>query len=139
MKIKLLDGGIMPTRAHFDDAGIDFYCPKQVAIGPMESVVVDLRVAVQIPVGYCGEMLSKSGLNINHNIQCTGLLVDSSFRGTLKVRMVNNSLTPYLFNKGDKIVQMKISPCSLFDLEPVDNLDPSVSGRDENGYGSSGK
>lgn len=140
MKVKVYDGGYMPERAHFDDAGIDLRTPEAFVLeGHGGSHVVDLQVAVQIPIGYFGKLESKSGLNVNYNIQITGGVIDSGFRGTIKVRVTNNGPTPYIFGKGDKLVQMVLIPVGLFDLEQVDDLDSSESGRDMSGWGSTGR
>lgn len=143
MKYKVLEGGFAPTRAHFDDAGIDLRTPETFMLAaagePGDSAVIDTKVAFQIPIGYFGKIEAKSGLNVNHNIRSTGGVIDSGFRGTIRVRITNYGHDPYIFKKGDKITQMVLIPCGLFDLEKVDELDPSESGRDENGWGSTGK
>lgn len=139
MKVKVLEGGHMPERAHFDDAGIDFFTPEGFTLAPFDSRVVDLKVAVQIPIGYFGKLESKSGLNVKHGVVSCGGVIDSGFRGSIKVRIMNQGEDPYTFEKGDKIVQMVLLPCGLFDLERVDKLDPSESGRDNSGWGSTGK
>lgn len=140
MKFKILDGGYLPTRAHFDDAGIDFRTPETFTLAPNGGAkVVDLKVAVQIPIGYFGKMESKSGLMTQKGVVCAGGIVDSGFRGTIKVRMVNNGKESYTFEKGDKVVQMVLIPCGLFDIEEVDELDESASGRNKSGWGSTGR
>lgn len=140
MKVMIEDGGYMPQRAHFDDAGIDFRTPEEFTLQPhVGSHVVDLKVRVQIPVGYFGKMESKSGLNVNHNIQSTGGVIDSGFRGSIKCRITNNGDQAYTFKQGDKIVQMVLIPVLLADLQQVPMLDDSISGRDEAGWGSTGR
>lgn len=139
MKYTLFHGGYPPKKAHFDDAGYDFRAPTALTLKAHTSAVIDLRVGVQIPIGYFGKLESKSGLNILHNIQCTGGVIDSGYRGHIMVRMTNSSDEEYRFERGDKIVQMVVQPCGHFDLEEVDELDPSESGRDANGYGSTGR
>lgn len=140
MKFKILDGGFLPTRAHFDDAGIDFRTPETFTLAPNGGAkVIDLKVAVQIPIGYFGKMESKSGLITQKGVTCAGGIVDSGFRGTIKVRMINNGDEPYTFEKGDKVVQMVLIPCGLFDIEPKEELDLSDSGRNESGWGSTGR
>ena len=84
-------------------------------------------------------MESKSGLMVKSGVVCAGGVIDSGFRGTIKVRMINNGDEPYTFEKGDKVVQMVLIPCGLFDLEEVDELDESAYGRNESGFGSTGK
>lgn len=144
MKYKVLEGGFEPKRAHFDDAGIDFRSPESFVLEPAgqpgDSHVVDLRVAVEIPIGYFGKMESKSGLMVNHSVCCGGGVIDSGFRGTIKVRMINHDPEyAYAFERGDKVVQMVVQPVLLCTLDKVDELDPSDSGRNESGWGSTGK
>lgn len=139
MKVKIEENGYMPMRAHFDDAGIDFRTPEEFTLNPLESHVVELNVKVQIPVGYFGKMESKSGLMVNHGVVCMGGVIDSGFRGNIKVRMMNLSDKPYTFRKGDKVVQMVLIPVLLADIESVETLDVSESGRETSGYGSTGR
>lgn len=143
MKVKVEKGGYMPERAHFDDAGIDFRTPEEFTLGPAGSDtdqrVVDLKVHVEIPIGYYGKLESKSGLMVNHGVCSMGGVIDSGFRGTVKVMMINHSHTPYHFDQGDKVVQMVIQPALLATLETADALRRSESGRDASGWGSTGK
>lgn len=139
MKVKIEENGYMPMRAHFDDAGIDFRTPEEFTLKPLESHVVDLNVKVQIPVGYFGKLESKSGLMVNHGVVCMGGVIDSGFRGNIKVRMMNLSDKSYTFHKGDKLVQMVLIPVLLADIESVETLDVSESGRETSGYGSTGR
>ena len=139
MNVKVFDGGYMPRRAHFDDAGIDLLTPEGFTLRPGESRVVDLKVGFEIPVGYFGKLESKSGLNVNHGVICPGGVIDSGFRGSVTVRMLNTGSKDYTFMRGDKVVQMVLIPVLLADLNEVDELTPSESGRDNSGYGSTGR
>lgn len=143
MKVKIVkdDGlsGYRPVRAHFDDAGIDFFAPKEFTVPARGSYLIDLMVEVQIPIGYFGKMESKSGLMTKHGVVCAGGVIDSGFRGSIKVRMENHGDEDYHFNQGDKVVQMVIMPCLLDTCTIVPYLDPSESGRDASGWGSTGR
>lgn len=126
-------------RAHWDDAGIDFRTPEGFTLHAGEQRIVDTGVAVQIPIGYYGKMESKSGLMVNHGIICLGGVIDSGFRGHIKVRMWNTWQEDYTFEQGDKLVQMVLIPTLLLEPMEAGKLEDSLSGRDENGYGSSGR
>ena len=76
---------------------------------------------------------------VNHGIICMGGVVDSGFRGTIKVRMYNTSDKDYTFEAGDKLVQMVLMPVLLADLEQVEKLDAADFGRNESGWGSTGR
>ena len=139
MKISLEPWAYEPVKGHFDDAGIDLRTPFDFTLGAGESAIIDTGVHVQIPIGYFGKIESKSGLNIKHNILTGHGVIDSGFRGTIVVRITNNGIETYNFKAGDKICQIVLIPVLLADLEIVDSLDDSISGRDNDGYGSTGR
>lgn len=138
MKVKLLsEDAYTPERAHRDDAGADLRTPVKFVLGAHESAVVDFGLAVEIPPGYYGELMSKSGLNVKHNIQCMGGVIDSGYTGTIKGRITNNGDYDYEFERGDKVMQLVIKPCLCCDVTVVDELDDSERGTD--GFGSTGR
>lgn len=139
MKYKLTKDAYPIDRAHFDDAGIDIRTPEGFTLHAGEQRKVDTGVSVQIPIGYYGKMESKSGLMVNHGVICMGGVVDSGFRGTIKVRMWNTSHEDYTFEKGDKLVQMVLIPTLLDIPELSADLEMSESGRDDSGFGSTGR
>lgn len=136
MKIKLLENGIMPTKAHESDAGYDLYSTEDVMLYARGSVIIDTEVCMQIPHGYAGLLVSKSGLNVKYGITSTGL-IDAGYTGTIKVKLYNNSNDDYWICKGDKISQIMILPIFKEDLEIVESLEDTDRGT--NGFGSSGR
>lgn len=138
MKVIVENGCFKPTRAHEFDAGLDLYSPVNISIPPQTSAVIDTGVHVEIPHGYGGFLISKSGLNVNHGIVSTGL-IDSGYQGSIKVKLYNHDPNKtYTVNKGDKITQLVISPCALIDIEYVDSFDEETE-RGSNGFGSTGR
>lgn len=139
MKVALDTGAVMPTRAHRLDAGLDLYCRKDdemAVLMPQSSHIFDTGVHVQIPAGYVGLLLSKSGLNVKHGITSEGV-IDTGYTGAIMVKLYNNSDEPYVIKPGEKITQLVIVPCALFDTELVPYLEETERG--ENGFGSTGK
>ncbi len=137
MKVKLSEGAFVPERAHKEDAGLDLRTPVPFILGAHESYVVDFGVAVEIPVGYYGELMSKSGLNVKHNIQSAGGVTDSGYTGTIRGRITNNGDYDYEFKRGDKVMQLVVKPCLCCDVTVVDELGDSERGAD--GFGSTGR
>ena len=134
--VKLDMGAIMPTRAYPTDAGLDLYTPIECAIAPKNGAVIDTGVHVAIPNGYVGFLKSKSGLNVKRGITSEGV-IDSSYRGSIVVKLYNNSPVVQTFNKGDKITQLVLLPIITPELELVDELDETDRG--SNGFGSTGR
>lgn len=136
IKVVLDVGAKKPTRAHECDAGLDLYSREQVVIYPGESHIFDTGVHMDIPFGYCGLLVSKSGLNTKHGITSTGL-IDCGYTGSIRVKLYNSGHEPYMVSAGDKISQIVIMPVVLHDCKVVDEL--ADTDRGDNGFGSSGK
>lgn len=136
LKVMLDDGATMPTRAHETDAGLDLYSRENKWIHMRGSAIFDTGVHVQIPAGYVGILKSKSGLNVNHGLTSDGV-IDSGYTGSIRVKLYNNSDTPYVINKGDKISQLVILPIETPLLQLVDEFESTERG--DNGFGSSGR
>ena len=136
IKVMLDEGAKMPTKAHESDAGYDIYAPEPFGVVPKGSWTIDTGVHMLIPEGYVGMIKSKSGLNVNHGLRCEGV-VDSSYTGSIRVKMYNDSNMPYIFEEGDKVTQIVLLPIPETKLVQVDSLEETERG--SNGFGSSGR
>lgn len=147
MKIMLDEGAKMPTRAHPYDAGLDLYTPFAVCVPETRYseffdeveigyAIIDTGVHVQIPEGYVGFVMSKSGLNVKHGLTAEGV-IDANYTGSITVKLYNHATEEYYFDAGDKIAQLVIVPCLLPELELVDSLEETDRG--DNGFGSTGR
>lgn len=136
MKIMLDNGAHMPERAHDTDAGIDIKAMGEHIIPAYGSRVIKTGVHVQLPHGYAGLFISKSGLNVKQNITSTGL-IDEGYTGELIVKLYNHGRAAYVVHDGDKITQLVILPVAYEALEVVGSLDDSERG--DGGFGSTGR
>lgn len=136
LKIQLDDGAIMPERAYPEDAGLDLFTPKTVQIQARGSRTIDTGVHVQLPKGTAGVLMSKSGLNVNHNITSTGL-IDEGYTGSIKVKLYNHGDHGVRITEGGKISQLVIVPVQ----RPVPIQVEQITGgeRGAGGFGSTGK
>ena len=137
MKIVLDEGSYIPQKAHNADAGYDLRTPERVVIHRHDSVTIDTGVHIDIPISWFGKLESKSGLNANHHIVCLGGVIDSGYTGSIKVTLYNLGEQDYIFEKGDKIVQLIFMTRGTFSLTQVDELEETERG--DNGFGSTGK
>lgn len=133
--ITLDPGAYIPTKAYDNDAGFDLKTREDFTVPAGGSYTTDTGVHMALPDGYCGLVVAKSGLNVKHGITSTGLL-DSGFRGSLKIKLYNYSKYDYQFKAGEKISQLVILPIPVVDLEVVEELDDTE--RSDRGFGSSG-
>lgn len=137
MKIVLDEGCYVPQKAHQADAGYDLRTPKRVVIHRHDSATIDTGVHIDIPNGWFGKIESKSGLNANQHVVCLGGVIDSGYTGSIKVTLYNLGEQDYIFEEGDKIVQLIFMQCGNFSLTQVDELEKTERGN--NGFGSTGK
>ena len=136
MKIKLDVGARVPIRAHGTDAGYDLCTREDKVIAGGECAVFDTGVHVQLPKGTAGVLMSKSGLNVMHDITSTGL-IDEGYTGSIRVKLYNHGSEPYKVSAGDKVSQLVVIPVHTPKLEVVKSLEETERG--DNGFGSSGK
>ncbi len=137
LKIKKLNQeAIIPNYSYDDDAGFDLFSVEDLEIKPNQRVQVPTGIALQIPIGFVGLIWDKSGLSHNFGLKTLGGVVDSGYRGEVKVGIVNLSDEIYVVKKGQKIAQMIIQQKETCEIEEVDELDNSERG--EGGFGSSG-
>lgn len=147
-------GAKLPVRAHDSDAGADLFCwldtwannspffvhnaatvESKLVIPPGKQMLVDTGVAMKIPVGYAGFVDVRSSQR-NRGITSWGTgIIDSEYRGNIKVVLYNGSDKHYEINKGDKIAQIVIKKVEL--VEFVDMWNDSDRGT--GGFGSTGK
>lgn len=136
MKVKLDPGAKMPTRAHDMDAGYDLYSRTEQWIPPYGSGVFDTGVHIEIPEGFAGVLISKSGLNVKKDLTSTGL-IDAGYTGSIVVKLYNHDNKAKRIKAGDKISQLIIITVLTPKLEQVAELEETERG--DQGFGSSGE
>lgn len=126
----------IPTYANPKDAGMDFYSVVDINILPNKRVACDTGIAMAIPAGYVGLIWDKSGVAFNGGIKTMGGVIDSTYRGEIKIILKNLSDKEYAIKKGDKIAQMLIQKVEAPVIEEVGELDDTARG--EGRFGSTG-
>jgi len=127
-----------PQRKTVGSAGFDLYACENKVIRSQHRSLVSTGLKIQIPLDCYARIASRSGLAVSE-IDVGAGVVDSDYRGELKVLLINNSTNDYHVDKGDRIAQLVIEKIYKDDFEVVDEdvLDNSVRG--EGGFGSTGK
>jgi dUTP pyrophosphatase len=135
---RLRDDAVVPTRAYAGDAGLDLASCERVELGPGERATVATGLAVAIPDGYAGFVQPRSGLASRHGITIVNTpgLVDSGYRGELKVILLNTDATEvFVVEPGMRIAQLVVMQVPEIDPIEVDELPASERGA--RGFGSS--
>lgn len=130
-----------PARTRPGDAAYDLRAVEPFTLAPGERAVVPTGVAVAVPEGAAGLVVPRSGLAAKHGISVVNGpgLIDPSYRGEVKVVLVNLGQEPFEGAAGDRIAQLLLVPCLTPELRTVEELPPSHDGRGEAGFGSSGR
>lgn len=141
LRFKALDErAILPEAAHPGDAGFDLHSIAQVELGPGERAAIPTGLAVEIPQGWAGLVLPRSGNALRHGIALVNApgLIDSGYRGEIRVLLLNTDAhSGFGIAPGDRIAQLVLvahgSPQPVW----VDEL--SDSDRSTGGFGSTGR
>lgn len=139
IRVNIIDpDGRLPERSNPSDAGADLFSAEKLMIHPGERATVTTCIAMEIPVGFYGRIAPRSGLASKHGIDVLAGVVDSSYRGELKVVLLNTDRhNTFFVEKGDRIAQIIIE--GHFNLPIVEAETLSDSGRGVGGFGSTGR
>ena len=141
VKIKVDHPDLWPVRAHDTDAGADLRATYNHCIMPGQQQLVDTGVAIKIPRGFTGMVFNRSsqgkiGVQIANGVG----IIDSDYRGTIKVLLKNTGTIPYEIKGRDtRIAQLVLVPIILPGF--VEHLESEVwddTIRGEGGFGSTG-
>lgn len=136
IKVKLLDkNAILPTKANPTDAGFDLYSVEEGTIYPNSVTVIGTGVSMAIPTGFFGLIKPRSGMSFKNGVSALAGVIDSDFRGEIKVILTSESEIRY--KVGARVAQIVIIPIPSFSM--VEAVDLSETNRGEGGFGSSGK
>jgi len=113
-------------------AGIDIPTTHDGQVLPNQTVLFGTGVKVEIPQDYCGRLLARSSVR-KHGIIIDGV-IDSDYRGEVKIGVTNCSNTTYIINSNKPIAQLLIMPVLMCDVVRVERL--SETERGEGGFGS---
>ena len=131
-------------RADDGSAGVDLINNGEtVVIAPNGgTAVLGTGVHVEIPVGYWGLLAARSSLGFKSTTLLTNSIgvIDSTYRGEIKARLINLGIEPVTIERGERFCQLIITNCYLGNWHSVDKLDDlSETVRGQGGFGSSGR
>lgn len=136
---KLIPNAEMPRYATEGAACFDLKSVEDGVLREFDKKVYRTGLAFEVPEGYVMLIFSRSGQGFNQSIRlsnCVGV-VDSDYRGEVKVALHKDSAFSAIVSRGDRIAQAMIVPAIQVDLEEVDAL--TETNRGSNGFGSTGR
>ena len=131
-------GADLPTRAHPTDAGLDLCAAETTHIPPRVVTLVPTGIAVAIPAGHVGLLIARSSLAVKKAMTlANGVgIIDSDYRGEIKIPIIPLDGCHNLIQAGQKIAQLIIIPTARPTVEVVSELPESARGL--GGFGSTG-
>ena len=132
-----VSGGSIPKYAHTGDAGADLTASQKMLIPPRDRLLVTTGIHLEIPEGHVGLIWPRSGLAVKKGIDCGAGVIDSHYRGEVKVLLFNHSEKEFQIEQGDRIAQLLIQKVERVQFLPADQL--SETTRSQMGFGSTGK
>ena len=141
---KLRENAILPTRGTALAAGVDLYAllpdgQDSAAVAPQGKYLFPTGIAVEIPEGYVGLVFARSGIATKRQLapaNCVGV-IDSDYRGELRVFLQNNGTETQTVENGERIAQLVLLPYLPIEFDEVADLPETARG--EGGFGSTGR
>ncbi len=142
IKVKKVNKGAkLPFRATSGSAGADLFAclTDDIVLKPNERMLIPTGLAIELKSTDCGAFIFprssvsyKSGVSLAN---CVGV-VDSDYRGEIKVPLINHSSSDFIIHDGDRIAQLVVLPVIIPEFIESESLDDTVRG--EGGFGSTG-
>ena len=139
LKIKKLDEkAIIPTYGTEYSAGADLYAllDEDLEIKPGETVMIKTGLAMAIPTGYVGLIYARSSLGSKKGLAPANKVgvIDSDYRGEIKVPLFNQSKETQIISKNERIAQIIFTPYLKVNFQETNELDDTTRGT--GGFGS---
>ena len=137
LQVKLLSSKArLPQKGSPFSAGYDLYSSETKIIPAKDKALVSLDISMAIPIGCYGRIAPRSGLAVKKFIDVGAGVIDSDYRGQVKVLLFNFGTEDFEVKEGDRIAQLVIEKIALTNIVQVESLDSTQRG--EGGFGSTG-
>jgi dUTP pyrophosphatase len=137
LRIPVSGAGALPEYGSAGAAGADLRASEAVTLGPGERAAVPTGLQLEIPPGHVGLVWPRSGLAVKHGIDTLAGVIDSDYRGEVKVVLVNHGRDVFTVAPGDRIAQLLVQKVERAEFRRGDAL--AASDRGDGGFGSTGR
>lgn len=138
---KLSPKAILPTYGSLEAAGADLYAclDEPVSIAPGETAWISTGIALEVPKGCAGLIYARSSLGTKRGLAPANKVgvIDSDYRGEIRVVLLNHGKETQRIEHGERIAQLVITPVLTPSYVQVEELD--ATDRGTGGFGSTGK
>ena len=139
VKFRKIDpAAILPSYAHPGDAGMDVRSVEDLVVEPGGRKLVRTGLVMLLPPGYEAQVRPRSGLALKNGVTVlnTPGTIDEGYRGEVGVILANLGAEPFRVEKGAKIAQIVIAPCTRAEIVETAEIDETARGT--GGFGSTG-
>ena len=136
-KICKATGPFIPSYSHPEDAGADLKASECSVVPARGKALISTGLCLELPGGHVGLIWPRSGLAVKHSIDCGAGVIDSTYRGEIKVLLFNHSDENFTIEPGNRIAQLLVQKVEHINFISVDSLEKTQ--RNEAGFGSTGK
>lgn len=135
------EGLELPAYATAGAAGMDLRAAvrAEVTLAPGARALISCGIRIALPEGYEAQVRPRSGLALRHGVTVANApgTIDSDYRGTVSVILVNLGDEPFVIRRGERIAQLVVAPVTRVELTVVDDLPESARGA--GGFGHTGR
>jgi len=135
--VSVRGAGALPEYSSEGSAGADLTAREALLIPPHGRAAVSTGICLAIPPGHVGLIWPRSGLAIRHGIDTLAGVVDSDYRGEIRVVLVNHGEEPFRISAGDRIAQILIQKVERPRFVASSSLEATARGT--GGFGSTGR
>lgn len=134
MDIKIINNSKhgLPTYKTEGSSGMDLHAniDGKIILKPLERVLVNTGISLELPLGYEAQVRARSGLAIKQGLSLVNGIgtIDSDYRGEIKAILVNLSSEDIEIKDGDRIAQLVITEYTRVNLKEVDSLSETSRG-----------
>jgi dUTP pyrophosphatase len=134
--VKVEGDGAPPVYSSPGAAGADLVAAEAVTLPPGGWASVGTALRIEIPPGHVGLVWPRSGLAVRHGIDTLAGVIDSDYRGEVRVVLANHGPQPYQVARGDRVAQLLIQR-----VERAEFVAAALEGTDRGagGFGSTGR
>lgn len=133
---KLRSDATVPTRGSSQAAGSDLYSVETIEINPGDRAIIPTGIAMSISTDVYARIAPRSGLAAKNGIDVLAGVVDSDYRGEIKVILVNLGKDRFIVKSGDRIAQIIFERIKIPLFSEVNKLTETT--RNAKGFGSTG-
>jgi len=137
IELKVNGAGALPEYASSGAAGADLRASEALTIPPGGRAAVPTGLHLEIPAGHVGLVWPRSGLAVRHGIDTLAGVIDSDYRGELRVVLINHGPEPFQVAAGDRVAQLLIQRVERVHFVGAEALE--ATGRGPGGFGSTGR